>query len=334
MTAGDALADPSLVIVDVGHGSCAVVQEGVAIAVIDAGRGNALVNYLTSVDKYHIESLIVSHSDEDHLGGILAILSSELFTIHHLLINADSQKDSKIWNDVRAAINSQHNSGKIKLKIGVFAGPVHEWIGPDTAIEAVSPSAYMAMGGVGSTDEVGKAISANSGGVVLRIAYKKKPIVLLCADMEEKTLDDILQNKQDVTSAIVVYPHHGGLTGSGPVEKFVSKLLENARPKAVIFSNGRGGHDNPRPEIVAALHKVNSALHLACTQLSKLCSASEIFDGREEHIIKAFSSGFESGRSCAGSVHINLALETITRWDAHQAFVSRLGSPLCRQALT
>lgn len=321
---------PTLSVVDVGHGNCAVLAENGHRALIDAGRGNSLINYLNSIKITHIDVIIVSHTDEDHLGGLLGILTSDQFSVGHVLINADGEKNTKLWDDVRAALNSSYNKGKIKLRPGVFAGVIEEWQVGATRIEVISPSAHMVLGGPGSKDQGGKAISANSSSIVLRVSYDDKPVVLLSADMEDKTLEDIVRNGRDISAPIVVYPHHGGRTGQGSVEEFVEKLIDQTKPTTVVFSNGRGMHGTPRPEIVSAIRKSVDDVRIMCTQLSNHCSDAEVLDGRDAHLLDVYSHGFESGKCCAGTIQIDLSNISINRCKEHTAFVARFPKALCQ----
>lgn len=316
-----------LVVLDVGHGNCSIIEDDRVVCVIDAGRGPYASIYLEQAGIKEISLIVISHTDDDHLGGIIGILSSEKFKVREVAINADAAKDTKIWRDVRALIQSKFNEGKISLKIGVFQGKLN-WPASQITLEVLSPSAYGVLGGVGSTDEAGNRITSNSGSIVLRVAHPTGSRALLAADMEESTLHQILGSGLDATAPILVYPHHGGRPGSGSTTEFAERIIAAVRPTTVVFSNGREKHGNPRPEV---MHHVCGAGigRIACTQISKNCHSTAV---KQSIVSLPFSAGADDGRSCAGTIEFNLESGEADseRNELHQRFIDGLDTPMCR----
>ena len=75
--------------------------------------------------------------------------------------------------------------------------------------------------------------------VVLRVTLPGGRSILLCADQEYAGFRSLLDARADLRANILVYPHHGGLTGAGDEEAFARELAEAVRPELVIFSHGR-----------------------------------------------------------------------------------------------
>ncbi len=72
---------PCLYVLDVGHGSSAVLCDTEGTIVIDSGTGNSLYLFLKHEQITTIDLLLISHADEDHIGGLIAILASEKFDV-------------------------------------------------------------------------------------------------------------------------------------------------------------------------------------------------------------------------------------------------------------
>src|SRR3546814_1061235 len=83
---------------------------------------------------------------------------------------------------------------------------------------------------------------------------------------------------------------------------FGRKLLEAVKPRSVIFSNGKGRHDNPRPEIIAPVREWGCTI--ACTQLSERCQAAAVDNTGYLESVRAY--GRRSGACCAGSVSLTI----------------------------
>ncbi|MGT0244502.1 ComEC/Rec2 family competence protein [Burkholderia pyrrocinia] len=323
------MENPSISIVDVGHGNCSILREGDYVAIIDCARKNSLLDYLDQENITEIDVVLISHADEDHLSGLIGILGTQKYKIKNIFINPDSAKDTRIWEDVKYALNTEFNLNTISVETGVKAGQSINWGGTETSIEVISPSVQLQLTGSGGKLK-NRKVTTNTMSIVVRILYKKIPVVMLAGDMDQTTLNDIIENKGNMNAKFLVYPHHGGNTGNSDLSNFAHAILKSTNPETVIFSNGREKFNNPQPAVIHAV-KSFGAKAVACTQLSKTCSPSTItFDGVSRS--KKFSSGANGGLCCAGTIEIDLAIQdmiapTIIQ---HIEFIRKIDSALCR----
>ncbi|RQV10615.1 MBL fold metallo-hydrolase [Burkholderia cenocepacia] len=323
------MENPSISIVDVGHGNCSILREENYVAIIDCARKNSLLDYLDQENITEIDVVLISHADEDHLSGLIGILGTQKYNIKNIYINPDSVKDTRIWEDVKYALNTEFNLNQVSVETGVKYGKAINWQGTKTSIEIVSPSVQLQLTGSGGKLK-NKKITTNTMSIVVRVSYNNIPVVTLAGDMDQITLNDIIENKRSMNAKFLVYPHHGGNTGNSDLSNFAHEILKSVDPQAVIFSNGRGKFNNPQPAVIHAI-KSFGAKAVACTQLSKTCSPSTItFDGVGRS--KKFSSGANGGLCCAGTIEIDLAVQdmiapTITQ---HIEFINKIDSALCR----
>src|SRR3546814_4081204 len=90
--------------------------------------------------------------------------------------------------------------------------------------------------------------------------------------MHDIGLDQSLAAVVVLSANVFVFARQGGLPGGSDPAAFARKLLDAVKPRSVIFSNGKGRHDNPRPEIIAPVREWGCTI--ACTQLSERCQAA------------------------------------------------------------
>jgi competence protein ComEC len=326
----------SLTVLDVGHGSSTIVSDAGKVVIIDTADRTRIQGYLQQSAITDIELIVISHSDQDHIGGLLNLLSDERYSIKRLVINSDSIKDSSLWEDIRFLVDEQEREGKIVIDVAVATPKGSDWqkVTDDLNIEVVSPTRAMLLSGAGQSmpkDE--RKLTTNSVSVVVRVVYRGEPIALVTGDMDSIALDAIAKSAVDITAPYLIFPHHGGSPGKGQADKFTSELLAKVNPKTVIFSNGRTKYNNPHPEIVDSALRNIPDLKILCTQLSKTCCAEVKRLNFTPHV---YSFGAQSGASCAGSIEIDLAtleLHSEAR-DIHVAYIETLPSALCAKRTT
>lgn len=321
-----------VILLDVGHGNCAIVRSGRATAVIDCPTGSILLDTLRDLGVGIVETAIISHADKDHIAGILSLLTSRTIKVERIYVNPDSQKRTKIWEDFRVAAAVAEQTGDCDVVTSLSTTTPGTVPVGNATISVLSPSVALTLAGVGGKTTSGRAVTANTLSGVLRISVGGGAGLLLAADMDEVGLDEALAAQTNLGSDVLVFPHHGGLPGTADVDDFVAKIMKAVEPRTVVFSNGRGRHDNPRPEIVEPVRVSGCAI--ACTQLSTRCRAEPTSE--RDHLEPIRASGWKSGASCAGSMTFTLASE-VERNPAglrsHAAFIaSEVTSPMCRGA--
>lgn len=321
-----------LTIIDVGHGNAAVLADAGKVVVIDTAGRTHLQRFLDQSELTDIDLVVISHTDADHLAGLINLLSNPKYLVRKLIINPDSIKASTLWEDVRFLIDEQMRDEQLSVEYGISSCSPYQWctVTDDLSLQVVSPSPAMALSGPGqSMPRDGRKLTSNSVSIVLRVLYKNEPIALLTGDMDRIALDQIVKYSVEVSAKYLVFPHHGGLPGEGSAEIFTSDLLGVVKPDSIIFSNGRVKYNNPNPEIVAAALRLIPAVNILCTQLSKACCDSPIV--RDDYRPHNYSAGNDESFFCAGTVEIDMSTNKInnTSQDAHHAFVNGLPNSLC-----
>jgi len=330
---GAIVAKRKLAILDVGHGNCAVLQDSNGVVVIDAGPGNALEMYLREQEIRRVDVVLISHADQDHLGGLIALLASRAVEIGRVRLNTDSSKGSKIWDDLLYELELLDQDNRLDFQPFLTREDKGAYDQGSIEIKVLAPSKYLAGRGPGSRDRHGRRILTNSLSAVIRLSEKGIPLALFPGDLDEVGLENLDCSADDLRAPLLVFPHHGGRAGTSELKTFVRELCDRVRPAKVIFSIGRGRYGTPLLEVVSAVREHVEGVWIACTQLSEHC-ASELPKVHPKHLNREFAQGREGRKCCAGTLVIDLdrAEGLLPIHGDHQAFIGLAApSALCRR---
>ena len=321
-----------LSILDVGHGNCAVVHiEEAGVVVIDAGPGTGLLEFLYEQRIKSIRTVYISHADVDHIAALLGLLESESVTVERIIVNSDSSKQSKVWDDLLYELDLRHRKGALEFTVGLVSGDCERL--DDVAIEILGPSRYLAGRGAGSTDRSGRKITTNSISAVIGITVGSRRAAIIPGDLDEVGLADLLEHAKDVRAPVVVYPHHGLRPGNADVRTFAERLLGAMEPHVVVFSFGRRRYRAPFPETVGVVREMRPEARVMCTQLSEHCSRATSASSFS-HLNDTFAEGRAGGACCAGTIVVpldGLAARAVrpSQLEHRDFIVSCVETPLC-----
>jgi beta-lactamase superfamily II metal-dependent hydrolase len=320
-----------LAILDVGHGNCAVLRDEKGVVVIDAGPGSGLLEFLADHNIVHVDVLLLSHADKDHIGGAAQLLASKTVTVGRVCLNTDSLKGSVIWDDLLYELNRADNAKELRFDVSLVHDLSGQYDQGKVHIEVLGPSKYLAGKGAGSTDRKGSKISNNSVSAVIRFVKDGKAIALLAGDVDEIGLQDLIDNKADLHAPNLVYPHHGG-RGSRDEAAFVAKLCDLVKPSTVIFSVARGRAKHPLPDVIKVVRQTVKDVRIACTQLTQHCAAKTP-TRNPNHLAAVYAHGRDSRHCCAGTIVVQLDTpdSILPERKEHEAFITaEAPSALCR----
>jgi competence protein ComEC len=208
-------------LLDVGQGLAAVVETAGHVLVFDAGpatgagfdAGSAVVvPFLRHYGIHTVDTLIVSHGDMDHRGGVPAVLRQT--------------EVKRLLTSVPEKIHRRR--GRVE---SCTAGQNWQWDG--VRFEILYPL----------TDQ---PYRGNDASCVLRVQTKRQ-VVLLPGDIEQRS-ERLLLEKQAalLPSDILVAPHHGSNTSS------TAAFLQAVHPDYALFAVGyHNRYGFPKPGVVA-----------------------------------------------------------------------------------
>lgn len=209
-----------LTLLDVGQGLAAVVETHGHVLVFDTGprwrtgfdTGRAVVApFLVSRGWKKIDLLVVSHGDNDHIGGVRSLLARLPAT-----------------QVVTSALDA------ISLVAPATACRADQsWHWDGVTIRFLYPA-------------VTSGLSGNDGSCVLRVDSPSGGSILLTGDIERPAERILLEQREEqLKTTVLVAPHHGSRTSSTP--EFVASVA----PEVVLIPAGyRNRFGFPHPDVV------------------------------------------------------------------------------------
>jgi beta-lactamase superfamily II metal-dependent hydrolase len=327
---------PELIILDVGHGNCAILRDTEAVTIIDCPPTTTLLDTLTQLNIDTIDQVLISHADFDHTSGLLALLRERV--VRKIYINPDATKKSKAWREIRVALALAEITGT-EIHLELTSTLSRRIRSGQIEIEILSPSLGMALSGAGGNDINGRSLTSNSMSAVIGLVHNSQRVALLAGDLDEVGLDNLLKQQKDIRARILIFPHHGGKPGNGNGFTFAQNLCQHVTPDMILFSYGRERFEYPQENIVKGVVTVVPDAHIMCTQLSRKCSI-EPLQSDFYHLTSLPSASFGSTNSCCcgGSISVKMSNEQITyapQLNLHRKFIGEnVPTPLCLKYLS
>ncbi len=215
---------------DIGQGAAVLIETNQHRLLYDTGPGlsldsnsgtRILLPYLQARGISHLDRLVLSHSDNDHVGGASSILRN---------IDVD-QLLSSLAED--HALSSQANNSQ-----RCVAG--QEWVWDGVHFEMLHPVPVI------YTSDKWKP---NALSCTLKISTKSHSL-LLAGDIEAIQEDQLVNRiSQKLKSDVLLAPHHGSGTSS------TATFLQTVAPRIALFQVGYlNRYHHPKPEVMQRYH--------------------------------------------------------------------------------
>ncbi|WP_018293519.1 ComEC/Rec2 family competence protein [Mariprofundus ferrooxydans] len=242
---------PSCYVVDVGHGNASVLVDTDGVLIIDAGPRQKLLQFLLSNNILHISAILISHSDRDHIAGIIDLVLEEKISIDAIYVNPDPSQDSKTWDD---AITAIENASK-EIAVGsAHSGLTGTLDNGSVNVEVLVPTVADSLRGIKGEYKAGTSITKHSLNVVVSMNVGDKRLVLLPGDMDDDGLASLIGLGKNMSSEVLVFPHHGGKPGRGNIKKYLEAICNTVAPTSVVFSVGHNSDKHPRTDVIEHLN--------------------------------------------------------------------------------
>lgn len=326
---------PELIILDVGHGNCAILRDTDAVTVIDCPPTAILFETIDYLGIDVIDHILISHADFDHASGLPALLSR--VAVRNVYVNPDADKRSKAWKEIREALGLADKKGT-NVHVSLTSQLSRKIRSGQVEIEILAPSLQMALSGSGGEDPKGRSLTSKSMSAVIGLIHASRRIALLTGDIDEVGLDNLLKEHTDIEAQILVFPHHGGNPGKADGRDFAQNLCNLVKPELVIFSLDRDRFENPREEIMQGVVSAVPDARVMCTQLSRRCALDVPRTGLP-HLTNLPARGLASNSCCGGSISVKMDGKETTYAPLlalHRAFISNkahIPMPLCLKHL-
>jgi competence protein ComEC len=218
-----------LLAADIGQGNGVIVRTALHTLVYDAGPRfsidsdagyRVLVPLLRSTNE-NVDTVMLSHRDIDHSGGIKSVLSMH-------------PKAAFI-----SSVESTHDLQAIRPVQRCLAGQKWQWDGVDFAV--LHPSAI----------DYESPQKSNAMSCVLRISTPHQS-ALLVGDIEQAQEARLVEDLQTIKSTVLLVPHHGSKTSSS------AAFLDAVQPQLAIVQAGyRNRFGHPAASVKARYNERN-----------------------------------------------------------------------------
>ena len=206
---------------DVGQGDSILLSCGEDTMLIDGGpveEGQFLVSRLNRLDVTELTYVVNTHPDEDHCGGLAAVLAK--YPAEHVYSSV-TEYTTKVFSNV---VKYTEEQGR---QIEVPQTGTH-WSLGSAAVTVIGP--------------VQEYSDPNNGSLVLRVDYGGTSF-LFTGDMEQKAEGDLLESGADVHADVLKAGHHGSPTSSSEafltaVQPSVAVISVGADNEIIIVSDG------------------------------------------------------------------------------------------------
>lgn len=324
---------------DVGHGNCAVARDGKDAIIIDIPAGTRLANALVENDCTQVRHLVLSHADNDHIGGATQLLSDKSIKVDKIWINPDVVKESETYKDLLILAQERQRQGLLRYSANLNESATGDLDFQRIRVEVVHPSIVRSGFVQSSRKDSVDDMTSNGMSAVLRILLDGHPSVLLPGDVDDQGFRELLASQLDILADVFVFPHHGGRANSSDDEEFARLFCESVKPRMVVFSMARSRFENPRPEIVRGARRGAPHAHIACTQLSKVCHQEALRSPGIERANSALdrwpSAGEKNNSCCVGTLVLSMQDGVVTYSPdraKHVEFIKqKVASPQCIQ---
>lgn len=230
-----------LTLLDVGQGLSAVIQTRHHILIFDAGAklsdnydmGNSvIVPWLRMNHVRVVDALVISHEDNDHIGGAISVLQQ--IPVSEILTSVPQY--FLRWRAEHPALSNQSWQAK-----SCYQGQRWHWDGVEFTI--LSPAKNLPYDG-------------NDSSCVLKVSVGKNS-VLLTGDIGKKVEQHLVNTqKESLSASILVASHHGSKTSSSEI------FLRAVNPQYILFATGyRNRFNFPHQEVVARCEKLGIKMY-------------------------------------------------------------------------
>ncbi len=217
-----------LTVLDVGQGLSCLIEADGEYMLYDGGDRDAssyVVSYLKKKGINDIKYMVVSHYHDDHLNGLVGVLSACKVGI---VIKPDYKAESWIYDSFHEKLAKS---------------------GAEVVIPKVNDKFSLGNGEVTVLSADYGALDENDRSISVKFEYGEVSFIIT-GDAEEPTETLMLKSGVDLKSDIYIVGHHGSSSSSSP------RFLDAVKPEFAIISCGeKNDYGHPHKETMDALEK-------------------------------------------------------------------------------
>ncbi|MCX7918410.1 MAG: DNA internalization-related competence protein ComEC/Rec2 [bacterium] len=232
-----------LTFLSVGQGDSAFIKfPNGKTMLIDGGDYSAgkriVIPYLRRQGVHHLNTVVLSHPHNDHLGGLIHVLSN--IPVEMFIDSNQMRYDSEYYPKLYEIINKK-NIKTVKVaqgyQISLFSRATITILHPPTEFLQTTRS------------------ETNNNSIVLRVIYGKVTTIFP-GDIEQEAERYLVRKRITLAATIYKVPHHGSASSNE------LSFLRSVRPEIAIISVGRNNWFNlPSLVVLESLKKDNAQIY-------------------------------------------------------------------------
>lgn len=338
---------------DVGQGDCTFIIPPRGGAILFDVRDEQIATHFVLEHNLELRTVVASHLDKDHVGGMLGFLRSYFErgqSLDRLYIDIDrplsSNGDKYLRSLVQQALAWDANPPSSSPGLAIKSpfrdndGPVMVAEGDDWTIEIVLPFRRTVTSGM-----IEGKRKSNRCSAALRVS-RADAEVLIGGDATLGSWENLEERLRP--AKVFRVPHHGGeIRDDAQQWRDFSDLYDSVGADVGIISVGTNNraYENagrhPHPQHVAAIRR-GGVCRVLCTQLTDRCHTDpQALRDRALKLASGVSYAYRHGPRgrevpCAGSVMLSInAAGDITvepSSASHEQLLERLDKPMCKTA--
>lgn len=219
----------SITMLDVGQGLSILVSESNHHMLFDGGgraSSSFVVSYLKKQEVDHLDYIIASHYDEDHISGLVGALNT---TTVDKAIMPDYSADTQTYRSLMRKIDTTNTPCEHPEVGKVYS------LG-ESQIQILGPNNYN-----GEND--------NENSTVVRITYGSVSCIIT-GDAEEREEMQLVSSGTNIKSDVYIAGHHGSSSSSSEA------FLDAVSPDCVLISVGEdNSYGHPTERVLSSLKK-------------------------------------------------------------------------------
>ena len=238
---------------DVGQGDSSVIKTpNNKIIVVDGGGSSEwekssydigkklTVPALQHLGIWKIDTVIVSHIHDDHLGGVISILES--YSVKQVMLpDSDKYKEKEFASDNFERLKAICKNRKIPITYLKSNSSIV--VSKNVLLEVLAPEEPF----IQNTDS-----DVNNNSMVFKLTYKDFD-ALFTGDIQQEAEQRLLD--KDIKCDVLKIAHHGS-----PYSSILS-FVELADPEVSIISVGRNNYGHPSNEVIQRLRENESQVY-------------------------------------------------------------------------
>ncbi|MBI4494149.1 MAG: MBL fold metallo-hydrolase [Chloroflexi bacterium] len=234
----------ALAVLDVGQGDAIVVRAPSGrTMLVDAGNSSrdareVILPYLERQGIERLDVVVLTHPDQDHLGGLPDVL--QRVPVGRFLDSGQASTNRAYQRTLEVALEKHIPSERARFPRTTVD------LSPEVAVQVLGPQEPLLSQGDSAE---------NNNSIVLRVRYGDTA-ALLTGDLEREGEARLLATGQELRSQVLKVGHHGSSTSSSPA------FLDAVRPEVALISAGAGNrYGHPHKETLASLERRRIAIY-------------------------------------------------------------------------